>query len=156
MACWVPWIAGTHASVSKFPHAREMASIDKLAIRGIRAFTAEREQTIEFGSPLTMIVGANGCGKTTIIECLKYATTGILPPNSNKGQSFVHDPKLAGSSETKANVKLRVTDRTGNPIVVCRSLKLTQNKSTMKFQQLDGVVKTVDPRGKKVSCCSAS
>jgi ABC-type molybdenum transport system ATPase subunit/photorepair protein PhrA len=23
-----------------------------------------------------MIVGANGCGKTTVIECLKYSTTG--------------------------------------------------------------------------------
>lgn len=43
-----------------------------------------------------MIVGANGCGKTTIIECLKYACTGSLPPNSGKGQYFVHDPKARG------------------------------------------------------------
>jgi len=50
-----------------------MACIEKLAIRGIRAFSPEREQAIEFQTPLTMIVGANGCGKTTVIECLKRA-----------------------------------------------------------------------------------
>lgn len=52
-------------------------------------------QVIEFYSPLTMIVGANGCGKTTIIECLKYACTGMLPPGARSGQSFVHDPKAS-------------------------------------------------------------
>jgi hypothetical protein len=30
----------------------------------------------------------------TIVECLKQATTGELPPNSNKGQSFIFDPKV--------------------------------------------------------------
>lgn len=29
----------------------------------------------------------------TIIECLKYATIGDLPPNS-KGGAFIHDPKV--------------------------------------------------------------
>jgi hypothetical protein len=32
-------------------------------------------------------------GIQTIIECLKYATTGDLPPNS-KGGAFIHDPKV--------------------------------------------------------------
>lgn len=30
----------------------------------------------------------------TIIECLKYATSGELPPGS-KGGAFVHDPKVS-------------------------------------------------------------
>ena len=33
------------------------------------------------------------CHLQTIIECLRYATTGELPPNS-KGGAFVHDPKV--------------------------------------------------------------
>ena len=45
-----------------------MSQIEKLAIRGIRAFSPDREQAIEFESPLTMIVGANGCGKTTVCD----------------------------------------------------------------------------------------
>jgi DNA repair protein RAD50 len=39
-----------------------MAMIEKLQIRGIRAFSPNCDETIEFYSPLTMIVGANGCG----------------------------------------------------------------------------------------------
>lgn len=70
-----------------------MSSIDKLLIRGIRSFSPYNENVIEFYMPLTIIVGHNGAGKTTIIECLKYATTGDLPPNS-KGGAFVHDPKV--------------------------------------------------------------
>ena len=37
-----------------------MASISKMSIRGIRSFSPDRDETIEFYSPLTMIVGANG------------------------------------------------------------------------------------------------
>ena len=71
-----------------------MSSLYKLLIKGIRSFDPEREETIQFGFPLTLICGANGTGKTTIIECLKYATTGDLPQNT-KGGAFVHDPKVA-------------------------------------------------------------
>lgn len=39
-------------------------------------------QTIEFYTPMTIILGQNGSGKTTIIECLKYACTGKLPGGS--------------------------------------------------------------------------
>jgi DNA repair protein RAD50 len=61
-----------------------MSSISKLQLRGIRSFSPDRDETIEFYSPLTMIVGTNGCGKTTIIESLKFACTGSLPPNAKK------------------------------------------------------------------------
>ena len=30
----------------------------------------------------------------TIIECLKYATTGLLPPNTKQNGAFIHDPKV--------------------------------------------------------------
>jgi DNA repair protein RAD50 len=72
-----------------------MASIQKLLIRGIRSFNPHEEQVIDFQSPLTLIVGHNGAGKTSIIECLKYITTGDLPPNSKSG-AFIFDPKVLG------------------------------------------------------------
>jgi DNA repair protein RAD50 len=71
----------------------KMSKIDKLSILGVRSFDNTRSETIQFHTPLTLIVGYNGSGKTTIIECLKYATTGDLPPNS-KGGAFIHDPKV--------------------------------------------------------------
>ena len=43
----------------------------------------------------------------TIIEALKMATTGELPPHARNGQSFIHDPKVANVPEVKAQLKLR-------------------------------------------------
>ena len=54
-----------------------MSSISKMQIRGISSYSPNHDETIEFYSPLTMIIGSNGCGKTTIIESLKYACTGV-------------------------------------------------------------------------------
>ena len=41
-----------------------MASLNKLAIRGIRSFDDKQIAVIEFFSPVTVIVGHNGSGKT--------------------------------------------------------------------------------------------
>jgi len=70
-----------------------MSRIEKLSIQGVRSFGTLHQETIAFNTPLTLIVGYNGSGKTTIIECLKYATTGEQPPNS-KGGAFIHDPDV--------------------------------------------------------------
>ncbi len=41
-----------------------MSHLKKLAVRGIRSFGPDDEETIEFMTPLTLILGQNGCGKT--------------------------------------------------------------------------------------------
>jgi len=129
-----------------------MASINKLSIRGIRSFSPDDdEQVIEFLFPVTVIVGANGCGKTTIIESLKYAVTGSLPPGKNAGQAFVHDPKALGQSVVKANIKLRFTNRAQKSMVLVRSMELTQAKVKLTFKALDGVLRMTDEAGKRVS-----
>jgi len=128
-----------------------MACIEKLAIRGIRSFSPDREQSIEFFTPLTMIVGANGCGKTTIIECLKYGTTGQAPPGSDKGKAFVHDPKVSGVTEVKAQLKLRFRNKSGDAMVVVRSMNVKQTKATQQYKQMDGVIRTMGADGSKAS-----
>lgn len=40
------------------------AALEKLAIRGIRSFDDKRTEVIEFFTPVTVIVGQNGSGKT--------------------------------------------------------------------------------------------
>lgn len=102
---------------------------------------------------MTIIVGKNGCGKTTIIECLKYAITGAYPPGCGRsGTAFVHDAKAVGQTIVKANVKLRFTSRSSQGMVVVRSMELTQKKTKATFKQLDGVLRTMDPdTGEKVS-----
>ena len=72
-----------------------MCTVERMLIQGIRSFSPENEIVLNFNAPLTLIVGHNGAGKTTVIECLKQATTGTLPPNSRNGQSFIHDPEVS-------------------------------------------------------------
>jgi DNA repair protein RAD50 len=128
-----------------------MSSIDKIGIRGIRSFSPAREEVVEFYAPLTMVVGANGCGKTTIIECLKYACCGSLPPGSRSGQLFVNDPQMYGKPEVKASIKLKFRNRKNEAMVCTRSLALTQKKAKLEFRALDGAIKTTDASGNRVS-----
>lgn len=149
-----------------------MTSLLALGILGIRSFGPDEPQYINFDKTLTVIVGANGCGKTTIIECLRYATTGeqesenrvarqfarrlsaalcnrsylqnhalthtlivlyvlmtcllagALPPGASSGQSFVHDPKIARTSEVKAQIKLTFSNRIPQRMLLIRDLQV--------------------------------
>jgi DNA repair protein RAD50 len=117
-----------------------MSSITSLSIRGIRSFGPEEAATIVFAKPLTVIVGANGCGKTTIIECLKFATTGALPPGSAAGQSFVHDPKMSHASEVKGQIKLKFKNKINQTMVCVRDLQVSQARSKYTYKALDATL----------------
>ncbi|KAJ1977127.1 DNA repair protein rad50 [Dimargaris verticillata] len=121
-----------------------MAAIDKLMVRGIRSFNPDEACVIEFYTPLTIIVGHNGSGKTTIIECLKYATTGDLPPNS-KGGAFIHDPHLTRTPDTKAQIKLKFTNINKQSLICTRSIQLTQRAKTMSQKTLENLLVRLDP-----------
>ncbi|ORX46471.1 hypothetical protein DM01DRAFT_340876 [Hesseltinella vesiculosa] len=121
-----------------------MSRIDKLGILGIRSFSHEEPQYINFLSPFTLIVGANGTGKTSIIECLKYACTGVLPPNS-KGGAFIHDVKMAGVNEVKAQVRLKFFDVDGHEVICSRSMSLTQTKTKVTQKTLDSSLQRKNP-----------
>lgn len=77
-----------------------MSTIGRLRLLGVRSFGAEENDgaDIKFSTPLTLILGQNGCGKTTIIEALKYVTCGELPAGTDMGRGFVHDPQLANAN----------------------------------------------------------
>lgn len=121
-----------------------MCTIDKMLIRGIRSFAPENNATIVFYKPLTLIVGSNGAGKTTIIECLKQACTGELPPNvGGNGRNWVMDPKVYGEAEVKAQIKLLMTTGNKMPVVVIRSYQSVQKKSGQpSFKTLDSTIQT--------------
>ncbi|PSR71740.1 hypothetical protein PHLCEN_2v12388 [Hermanssonia centrifuga] len=133
-----------------------MASLNKLAIRGIRSFDDKQISIIEFFTPVTVIVGHNGSGKTTIIECLKYATTGDQPANT-RGGAFIHDPKMANEKEVKAQVKLRFRAANGMRMLAVRNLSVTMKKTgamTMKTLESILAVDNDAPKSSKRSAIS--
>ena len=44
----------------------------------------------------------------TVIECLKMACTGVLPPNAKSGQLFIHDPKVSLATQRPHASLIRV------------------------------------------------
>ena len=98
-----------------------------------------------------MIVGSNGCGKTTIIESLKFACTGALPPNIKNGQSLVNDPSMTDASVVKAHIKLRFQNRSDQTCVAVRSLQVTKKKTKLEFKALEAVLRTTNAQGEKAS-----
>ena len=115
-----------------------MSQLERLLIQGVRSFDNKTAETLKFQTPLTLIVGPNGTGKTTIIECLKYATTGSLPPNSTKGGAFIHDPGIAGENEVAAVVKILFRNTSEIQMVVERRQQLTVKRNTRSVKTLDG------------------
>ncbi|XP_064314345.1 DNA repair protein RAD50 [Phalacrocorax carbo] len=131
-----------------------MSKIEKMSILGVRSFGVEDKdkQIISFFSPLTILVGPNGAGKTTIIECLKYISTGDFPPGT-KGNSFVHDPKVANETDVRAQIRLQFRDVNGELVAVQRSMVCTQKGKKTEFKTLEGVI-TRTKHGEKVSLSS--
>lgn len=123
-----------------------MAHLQKLSIQGVRSFDPDTCQEIKF-FPLTLILGPNGAGKTTVIESLKYAATGNLPPNCNMGRSFVHDVLFANQATIRGQIRLRFTDVENKSTVITRSMQTTCRKSktssnpSITFKQMNQVIK---------------
>ncbi|CAJ1405076.1 unnamed protein product [Effrenium voratum] len=134
-----------------------MTTVSKLGIQGIRSFNHERMEIIEFEKPVTLIVGPNGSGKTTIIECLKMASAGILPPNARNGHGFVHDPQVARLPEVKGQIRMlfKAGSDTSREICAIRSFQLANRRVAGRikptFKALESVLRTAADDGSKAS-----
>lgn len=130
-----------------------MSVLRDVYISGVRSFapaeSKEDIQHIEFSSPLTILVGQNGCGKTTVIEALKFACSGKVPDGTGSGYSFVNDPKLNGKVTTKAQIRLRLYDQTGKQHTILRAMQAESRPNSAKFTRLDTVVLVKEDGGNK-------
>lgn len=128
-----------------------MTTLKKVYISGLRSFGTgvEDVQCIKFSCPLTVLLGQNGSGKTTVIEALKYACSGQLPEGCSKGQGFVHDPKLNDSYRVKGQVRLVLEDAKGTEFTVVKICEVTQKAQNLSFKRLDGTLSIQKPGGEK-------
>lgn len=121
-------------------YLKRMSSLEVLGISGFRSYSTETLQKIEFKKPLTLIWGKNGSGKTvltllskTIIEVLKYITTGALPPAGGAGKNFIMEPRIMGKTEIMAEARLRFKAFNDRPVLATRRSLLTINNKGAKF-----------------------
>uniref|UniRef100_A0A915AGT1 Zinc-hook domain-containing protein n=1 Tax=Parascaris univalens TaxID=6257 RepID=A0A915AGT1_PARUN len=134
---------------------RRMSLLDTIDIQGIRSIGVgpQNAVVIEFLTPLTIICGPNGSGKTTIIEALKYATTNELP--SGKMPTFIHDCRLAGRTRIDASVKLKFKDIRGQASVVTRRMTAriegAKSKLTTRSEESTIAIETEPDEWKSLS-----
>jgi DNA repair protein RAD50 len=85
--------------------------------------------------------------RETIIEVLKYITTGALPPSCDKGKNFVMEPKLLSQAELIADARLKFRAFNGRPVLARRKALLTQSNKGAKFESIEQTLKTKDEKG---------
>ncbi|KNH06487.1 DNA repair protein Rad50 [Perkinsela sp. CCAP 1560/4] len=129
-----------------------MACLHKIQICGIRSFSPQFEdsQTVVFDNPLTVILGRNGAGKTTIIEACLNATTGGLPVGADKG-SFVHDPRVLGEREVRGQIRMTFRANTGQDMQVTRTFQSRVTKGKVVTQTVDASLAYKDAVTKKTT-----
>ncbi|CAG0891447.1 unnamed protein product [Darwinula stevensoni] len=143
--------AASLSPVKKPTSVEKMSKLKCLTLRGVRNFGPDDEQKLDFETPITLIQGQNGCGKTTIIEALKYVTAGEFPPGTTKGQGFIHDPKLTHKVSVKGQVRLAFRDVNGQSMAVVRTIECIQKKAKLEMKTLDSTIIKKTPTGEQVS-----
>lgn len=125
--------------------------LESLEIRGIRSYSPEQPNSIQFDPRLTLIQGHNGAGKTTIIESLKAVTSGIFPPCSDNGRSFIYDPRILNTAETHAVIKLQFLTPYNKPVAIVRKYTLTRRAlGRLEIKKVENIVKTLNEDDKEV------
>ncbi|EGR27279.1 hypothetical protein IMG5_198990 [Ichthyophthirius multifiliis] len=131
-----------------------MSYLKKLGLFGIRSYgdqNDEKYEEIHFFKPLTLILGCNGTGKSTIIEALKVITTGQFPPNSGNGKSFIKDPKLYNQNESQGSISLIFKSIYKKQILVRRLFKLKRDANEkLTFDSKDQTIQVRDENGKDI------
>jgi len=128
-----------------------MSTICTLGICGFRSYSCFRQEVIHFDRPVTLILGKNGSGKTTIIECLRAVTSGTLPPGSNSGRSFLIDPDLVKQSDVTGVLKIKFIAVNKVPILCIRTMNFRKRGEKFEFRKLEQILKSKNLEGKEVA-----
>ena len=65
------------------------------------------------------------------------ATAGSLPPLSSNGKTFINDPKISLTNETKASIKLKFLTPKDKEVIVVRNFQLSIKNRKYEFKRLN-------------------
>lgn len=74
-------------------------NLEKIVINGFKSFADKTE--LQFNQPITAIVGPNGCGKSNVVDAIKWVLGNQSPKSLRSGQ--MTDVIFSGSSTRKPN-----------------------------------------------------
>ena len=84
------------------------------------------------------------------MECLKYITTGALPPSTDRGKSFVMDPKIAGTPEVRGDIRLRFKTAKNKQVIAKKVLLVSKTGKNLNFKSMEQSLRTKDEEGKEI------
>ena len=83
------------------------------------------------------------------------ATAGSLPPLSSNGKTFINDPKITLTNETKASIKLKFLTPKDKEVIVVRNFQLSIKNRKYEFKRLEQVLKSFNQNGELVTINSS-
>ncbi len=83
------------------------------------------------------------------------ATAGSLPPLSSNGKTFINDPKISLTNETKASIKLKFLTPKDKEVIVVRNFQLSIKNRKYEFKRLEQVLKSFNQNGELVTINSS-
>lgn len=107
----------------------------------IQNFRSHKDTTIEFPRGITLIVGKNGAGKSSILEAISFALFGEINTSLDEA---IRQPSSSSDDVDKMSVKLTF-EHGGKTYVVVRQRR--KNKTTVRLTELiDGHVRLISER----------
>uniref|UniRef100_T1GDM3 Rad50/SbcC-type AAA domain-containing protein n=1 Tax=Megaselia scalaris TaxID=36166 RepID=T1GDM3_MEGSC len=71
-----------------------------------------------------------------------------VPPGSNRGQNFIHNPAIFTRNEVRGQVKLKVTNIKGEKLTVIRAMRMSQKRNKWAFETLDSTLNFENEKGR--------
>lgn len=107
--------------------------LTSVRLRGFRTFARSTE--VNFGPGLTMVVGPHGCGKTNLLQGIRWCLDDDEKEHPVDPLFFRGTPEVRPSSI--AEVTIRLSSASGRPVTLTRTRFRRDRESTLATEDLE-------------------